>query len=245
MSKNKTSADSLIDATRYRASFSGHGAAKGAAGERMSSYDPDNCEWLTDPGQSIAVNPGPDGFEEILFSVDWDNVVVKKSGFFGRLFKKMQKAGVDLDLGCMYELQDGTRGAIQAFGEKFGDFDKPPFLSLSGDERTGDTPGHDEVIHLNGKHWDQIKRVMVYIYIYDGALKWSDVKPKVFVDIPGEDDLLVTLRQVNDALPVCAVGEVQNIRGGIKLINHTEFFPGHEEMDRAFGFGLDWGEGKK
>ncbi|MCB1652004.1 MAG: Tellurium resistance protein TerA [Alphaproteobacteria bacterium] len=243
--KPQTSVDSLAAATRSRARFSGHGGSLGAAGYREEASHPDNCEFLNKPGQSIAVNPGANGFEEILIGVAWDNIHVQESGFFGKILKKTRRVGVDLDLGCLYELQDGTRGAIQAFGEKFGVYDAPPFMELSGDERTGDAEGHDESILVNGAHWADIRRILVYIYIYEGAPRWSQINPQIILDVPGEDDLIVTLGAHDDSLALCAVGGLENVRGGIKLTNYTEYFPGHAEMDRAFGFGLEWGDGQK
>ncbi len=243
--KTKTSTDSLADATRSRAEFSGHGGSLGAAGQREVSFDPDNSEFLREPGQSIAVSPGAEGFESVLIGVEWDNVQAEQSGFFGKMLKKATKQGVDLDIGCLYELEDGSRGAIQAFGEKFGNFEEPPYMALSGDERTGDAEGNDEYILINGAHWDKIKRILVYIYIYDGAPNWQQINPHIIIDVPGEDDLVVTLGAHDDSLALCAVGGLENVRGGIMLTNYTEYFPGHDEMDRAFGFGLDWDDGKK
>jgi tellurite resistance protein TerA len=245
MEKEKTSVDALAEATRSRASFSGHGGSLGAAGYREIATDPENCEFLNEPGSSIAVSPGSDGFESLLIGVAWDNIKVEQSGFFGKMFKKTRQIGVDLDLGCLYEMQDGTRGAIQAFGKKFGDYENPPFMQLSGDEQTGDSDGHDEFIMVNGAKWNEIKRVLVYIYIYEGAPRWSEINPQIILDVPGEDDLIVTLGAHDDALSLCAVGGLENVRGGIKLTNYTEYFPGHYEMDRAFGFGLEWGDGQK
>ena len=239
------SVNSMIDATRSRVDFSGHGGSLGAAGYREVATDPENCEFLNEPGASIAVSPKGGSFESMLIGVAWDNIRVEESGFFGKMFKKARKIGVDLDIGCLYEMQDGTRGAIQAFGEKFGDFDNPPFMQLSGDERTGDADGHDEYIMVNGNHWNDIKRVLVYIYIYEGAARWSAINPQIILDVPGEDDLVVTLGAHDDSLALCAVGGLESVRGGIKLTNYTEYFPGHYEMDRAFGFGLEWGEGRK
>lgn len=239
------SASSIIDATRSRAKFSGHGASLGAAGYRVASDHPENCEFLAEPGGNIAITPGPNGFDAFKIGVAWDNIEVQESGFIGKMFKKMRKIGVDLDVGCLYEMQDGTRGAIQAFGEKFGDFEKAPFIALSGDERTGDAEGDDEYLMVNGQHWNEIKRMLIYIYIYKGAPSWSHIKPQVVVDVPGENDLYVTLSAHNDALSLCAVAGLENVRGGIRLTNFTEYFPGHLEMDRAFGYGLDWGDGKK
>lgn len=243
------SGTSLAEATRSRADFSGHASggriALGAAGYREAANNPDNCEFLNQPGQNIAISPGENGFENIMIGVAWDNIQLRGAGLFERLFKKVRKQGVDLDLGVLYELSDGTRGAIQAFGEKFGSYDSPPFIALSGDERTGCAEGHDESMLVNGQHWDKIKRILVYIYIYDGAPRWSQINPQIILDVPGENDLVVTLGAHNDALALCAVGGIENIRGGIKLTNYTEYFPGHAEMDRAFGFGLDWEDGQK
>lgn len=237
--------DSLSEANRYRAEFSGHGDAAGAAGHREAGHDPENCEELRQPGESIAINAREGSFKYILVGASWDNIEIEKPGLIGRLMKKTVRANVDLDVGCLYELADGTRGSIQAFGKKFGDFDGPPYMRLSGDETTGDAQGHDEHILVNGAHWDKIKRMLVYFYIYAGAPNWAQINPRIILDVPGEDDLAVTLGVHNDSLCVCAVGGLENIRGGIKLTNYTEYFPGHAEMDRAFGFGLEWEDGKK
>ena len=244
ITKNQ-SHNSLMAATKSRASFSGHGGALGASGYRVAANNPDNCEFLNEPGQSLAINCGDSGFEDIVIGVAWDNIHVEQAGFFGKMFKKARKVGVDLDIGCLYEMQDGTRGALQAFGEKFGDYNNPPFIALSDDERTGDKDGHDEHLLVNGVRWPEVKRVLVYIYIYDGAPSWSEINPQIILDVPGEDDLVVTLGAHNDHLCLCAVGGLENIRGGIQLTNYTEYFPGHAEMDRAFGYGLDWADGIK
>ncbi|MDH5722900.1 MAG: Tellurium resistance protein TerA [Alphaproteobacteria bacterium] len=240
----KNSLDSLAKASESIVDFSGHGAALGAAGYRMESDHPDNCEFLSEPGHSISISP-KEGFDSIMIGAAWDNIRVENSGLFGKWFKKVTKVGVDLDIGCLYELQDGTRGAIQSFGEKFGDYDNPPFIALSGDDRTGDQEGHDEYLLVNGKKWNEIKRILVYIYIYKGAPTWSEIKPQVVVDVPGEHDFYVTLNAHDDSLELCAIAELESKRGGIILTNRTEYFPGHEEMDRAFGFGLNWADGQK
>ncbi|MCK5383949.1 MAG: TerD family protein [Alphaproteobacteria bacterium] len=241
----KTSLHSLAEATCSVADFSGHGRSLGAAGYRVASDHPENCEFLEEPGQSIAISPHEHEFESILIGVAWDNRKVEESGFFGKMFKKIRKIGVDLDIGCLYELQDGTRGSLQAFGEKFGNLNEPPYISLSGDERTGSAEGYDEYVLINGKNWKEIKRILIYIYIYNGAPSWSVIKPQIVVDVPGECDLYVTLKAHDDKLDLCAIAELENVRDGIKLTNRTEYFPGHEEMDRAFGFGLSWEEGIK
>lgn len=152
---------------------------------------------------------------------------------------------IDLDLGVLYELKDGHRGAIQAFGETMGSYNDIPYLSLSGDERTGDTTGDDEAIHLNGKEWYRFKRILIYVYIYQGALDWAQVKPQIHVRVPGQKPMVITLSSHQRGLGLCALAGIENVRDGLKIINYTEYFPGHAEMDRAFGYGIDWTEGEK
>jgi tellurite resistance protein TerA len=248
LSNKKTSADSLIEATRSRAEFSGHGKALGAKGY-LSDTDDDSLQFLGSTGQTDIFNPRDEGFGKIRIGAAWQNMEVEKAGFFGKLLKKATKAGVDLDLGCLYELQNGKRGAIQAFGDLYGAYDEPPYIVLTGDDRTGDDhdddDGEDEIIFVNGEKWPEIKRVIFYLYIYDGAPNWAAIKPQIQVRIPGEKPVVVTLHTYKSELSVCAVAGLENVRNGIKLTNHTEYYPGHPSMDRAFGIGLNWDDGQK
>lgn len=72
---------------------------------------------------------------------------------------------VDLDLGCLYELKDGTRGVVQPLGGFLGDVNAPPYVKLSGDDRFGSASG--ETIYVNLDHKDAIKRLLLFAYIYD------------------------------------------------------------------------------
>lgn len=240
----------LEEATRGRASFSRHGNSLGAAGFLSPYDDEQSADFLSQPGQTAIVNPPSGGLDDFEIGVAWDNVTPKsqKKGFLNKLLGKADKVsadGVDLDIGCLYELNNGKRGAIQAFGDMYGSATEEPFISLSGDERTGDAEGHDEVILVNGEHWHELKRVVIYLYIYGGAPNWEYVKPQIQVRVPGENPMVVTLNAKREELALCAVAGLENVRGGIRMTNFLEYFPGHAEMDRAFGFGLEWADGKK
>ena len=248
MTEYKSSANSLIEATRWRSKFSGHGNAKGAAGF-VSDTDDNGFNFLGTTGQTEIFNPHKNGYEKIRIGAAWQNLHAEKSGFFERIFKRPQKRGVDLDLGCLYELQNGHRGCIQAFGDMYGAYDSEPFISLSGDDRTGDDhdddDGEDEIIMINGRKWPEIKRLLVYLYIYDGAINWAEVQPQIQIRVPDEKPMIVTLHTHRSELGVCVAAGLENVRGGIKMTNYTEYYPGHAEMDRAHGFGIDWEDGAK
>ena len=254
MTNNESSKGSILEATRSRSKFSTHAQSKGAAGFISPYDDTQDADFLSRPGQTAIVNPSREGIKDFEIGVAWDNVKPKRSvqkvGFFDKLMGKKAPAtpthtGVDLDVGCLYELQNGKRGAIQAFGDMYGSLDTAPFIFLAGDERTGEAEGEDELIKVNGTQWDQIKRIVIYIYIYDGADNWDVVKPQIQVRVPEEKPMIVTLQARRQELSLCAVAGLENIRGGIKMTNFLEYFPGHAAMDRAFGFGLQWEDGQK
>lgn len=252
---DKSSQHSIAEATRSRAKFSDHAKSKGAAGFISPHDDAQEAEFLSKPGQTAIVNPTKEGIKNFEIGVAWDNVKPKKptpqkDSFLKKILGSKDKivqssGGVDLDLGCLYELQNGKRGAIQGFGDNFGDLENTPFIHLTNDERSGDKEGEDEMIIVNGKQWDQIKRLVVYIYIYDGADSWASVRPQIQVRVPQEIPMVVSLGAKKQELSVCAVAGLENIRGGIKMTNYLEYFPGHLSLDRAFGFGLSWEDGRK
>jgi tellurite resistance protein TerA len=250
--EEKTSVDSLLEADRYRVQRSRHGGF-GAAGF-ISPLDQDQkADFLTQPGEVAIVNPPEGGLPDIKIGVAWDVVKMtapKRPGFFQKLFHKKPQTvdtlhQVDLDIGALYELEGGEKGGIQAFGERFGAYETSPYIHLSGDERTGLSEGEDEVIRINGAHWPNIKRLLLYVYIYHGIDNWNEVRPQLQVYVPGQKPMIVSLRARESEMDLCAVALLENVRGGIRMTSCLEYYPGHAEMDRAFGFGLGWTDGHK
>lgn len=240
----------LIEATKSRAEFSGHagGKALGAAGY-VSDTD-DNCDFLATTGQTTIFNPPEGGFGDICIGAAWQNIKKAQGGFFNRMMNKATNTGVDLDLGILYELQNGKVGCVQAFGGTMGNYEAEPYLSLSGDDVTGDDDdddehGNDEVILLNGQKWPEIKRLLIYLYIYEGVQNWAQIAPQVQLLVPNEKPMVVTLHTFKSELCLAAVARMENVRNGIRMTNITEYYPGHPSMDRAFGFGIEWEDGKK
>jgi tellurite resistance protein TerA len=242
------SVSSIDQAERSVAEFSGHGNAKGKAGY-IHPDDQITADFLGKRQDMIAINPPAGGFDEIKVAAAWDpqqvtapSLLKKLTGFGG---DKKKSINIDLDLGILYELQDGSRGAVQAFGQLMGRFTEPPYIALSGDERTGRARGDDEYIRINGPHWPHIKRLLLYIYIYRGVPDWASARPQIQVHIQTQKPMVITPAAHHDHYPLCALAGLENIRDGIKITNYTEYFHGHNDMDRAFGFGLEWEDGSK
>ena len=244
MSRDKLSADSLNAASESRAKFSGHGDAIGAKGETENIAGIQDL--LDKNGESGLISPPADGFREIHIGLAWNNMIVEKAGGFMGMIKKATKQGVDLDLGCFYELTDGTRGVLQPFGNLYGRYDTAPFIRHSGDERTGDAAGDDEHISVNGPKWPNIKRILIYTYIYQGSSNWNAIKPQVTINLHDDNaPLKIHPSLKKNDLTVCALATLQNVKNGMKIVTHGEYFNSQAAMDRAFGFGLQWEDGAK
>ncbi len=68
-------------------------------------------------------------------NLNWNQQPNKNTGFFTKLVGG--NSAPDLDLGCMYETVDGTKGVIQPLGGNFGSKSSPPYIFLDKDDRTG------------------------------------------------------------------------------------------------------------
>lgn len=239
-----TIGNTLKDANRVRGRFSSYRSAKGAAGYVEPNDVGNNYDFVSNTGDSFTITPDEDGFDKIRIGAAWNNYRVKRSGLLGK-FGLTKPANIDLDLGCLYEMQDGTRGCLQAFGDRYGSFSKRPYIRHSGDEQTGDSDGDDEFLLINGAKWSEIKRILIYVYIYDGVSDWAKVRPQVHIRLPNHKPVLMTLTSHFEDLDLCVIAGIENERGGIKLTSYTEYFHGHAEMDRAFGYGIPWADGSK
>ena len=162
----------------------------------------------------------------------------------GVLFKKTTYDPIDLDLGCLYELTDGTKMCVQALGNSFGRYDSAPYIMLDGDDRTGSS-GDGENLRINGDMISKIKRVLVYTFIYEGVANWRDANAVVTVKCPGSQDIVVRMDQFNTTDKMCVIAMLENVGSTFSVEKIVRFFNGHEPMDRAFNWGLKWVPGRK
>lgn len=159
------------------------------------------------------------------------------------------RTGIDLDLGCMYELADGRKGLVQALGNTFGHYDGEPFIQLDADDRTG-AAVNGENLYINGERFDRIKRAVIFAFIYEGAANWGITNGVVTVTAPGQAPVEVKL-DGGDRQIMCAIAQIENRNGQLVITKLAEYFQqqgmtsAHELMDRHFGFGMRWKSGSK
>lgn len=194
-------------------------------------------------GQKINLSKSSStGLGEIHVNLNWNSRPAKQ-GFFASLLGGSN--GIDLDLGCLYELKDGTKSAVQALGNAFGSYTNPPFVTLDGDDRTGSSAA-GENLRINGNEIAKIKRILVYTFIYEGVANWQQADALVTIRYPGAEDILVKMDSYNNQNKMCALALFENVNDETFSVQKiVQFYSGHEPMDRAFNWGLRWTPGRK
>lgn len=203
-------------------------------GVDMEIKDPERGAVVLEKGQKVSLSKGSG---EILINLNWSQP--EKRGFFRK------SRGIDLDLGCLYELQDGRKGCVQALGNAFGSLSAPPYISLDGDDRTG-TSTAGENLRVNSAMIPQIRRILIYTFIYEGAANWREAQGSVTVKCPGSRDIIVKMDDYGSSLPMCGIALLENKDGkSLSMEKVIQFVKGHRELDQAFGWGLRWVAGSK
>lgn len=201
---------------------------------------------------------GTQGYGRIHVNLNWNQSATsapapEKTGFLARITgavtARKGRGGIDLDLGCMYEMMDGRKGIVQALGNTFGDFTHAPWIQLDADDRTGAASG-GENLFINGDHFDQFRRALIFTFIYEGVPNWSATDAVVTVAVPNQAPIEVRLDQGGSQM-MCAIAMIENQNGKLQVTKMVEYFQqegrtsAHELMDRQFGFGMRWKTGTK
>jgi tellurite resistance protein TerA len=191
-------------------------------------------------GQSVSLEKKhAKGFGEVLFNLYWNRR--PKGGLFSGLRGGKR---IDLDLGCLWELEDGRIGVVQALGNAWGDFRNEPFIQHAGDDRTG-AATEGENIRINGDQISKLKRILVFAFIYEGVPNWAAAGGVATVKIPGNSDIEVRLDNPAFGQGMCAIALVENDGGKLKVTKEERYFGSHKDMDGAYCWGLQWVAGSK
>lgn len=183
------------------------------------------------------------GLGEILVNLNWNSRPVKQ-GFFSSLMGGA-KGGIDLDLGCLFELKNGRKGTVQALGNAFGSLQQEPYIALDGDDRTG-AVATGENLRINGNQIAKIKRVLVYTFIYEGVANWQQADATVTIKYPGAEDLIVKMDTFNSSDIMCGLVLLENLNDETFSVEKiVQFYRGHQALDQAFQWGLRWTAGRK
>ncbi|MDM8538688.1 stress response protein [Desulfobacterales bacterium HSG17] len=180
---------------------------------------------------------------ELLINLNWNqHPQGEKKGFFSKILGGGE--AIDLDLGCLFEMQNNIKGALQPLGNSFGSFNQPPYIFHLGDDRTGALSA-GENMKINLAHISQLKRVLIFTYIYEGVPNWASTDAVVTINVPGQPVLEVPMGSLMDSRNFCAIAMLDFRGTDINVTKLVSFHKGHPECDREYGWGMKWVAGSK
>lgn len=197
---------------------------------------------LTKGAPRVNLAKGGDGQGPMRVNLNW-TAQKPSGGFMAKLAAAAKQ--VDLDLGCLYELADGTKGVIQALGNSFGSLDKPPYILLEGDDRSGANAG-GENMHVNLARPEQFRRILVFAMIYQGAPNWAAVDGVVTLFPTSGPQVEVRLDSAEDKARICAVALIESDGKTVSVQREVKYVSGSQaDLDKLYDWGMQWKAGRK
>lgn len=171
----------------------------------------------------------------IHINLNWNQSGRKSSGFIRK------SEPIDLDLGCMFLMNDGSKGAVQALGNLFGSKYTFPYIFLDKDDRSGSaSDGENMYIYRP----DLIKKLIVFTFIYEGSSDFTDAN--AILTLKGlNQEVTIKLDSPRPYLTFCAGALIENENGMIKIQKIDEYMKNHLDCDKMFGFNFKWVAGSK
>lgn len=197
---------------------------------------------LTKSSPRIDLNKKSVGKGIFRVNLNWNRSPRPSTGGLGRIFQINN--GIDLDLAAYIRLRNGEQTIIQALGGRFGALERPPYVKLLGDDRTG-SQQDGEWIHINGERLDELAEVLIFTFIYSGVPNWQATDAVVRLEIAGQPEIETRLSEGDNSLPMCAIARIINNGGQLRIERLDRYFRDHRDMDRAFGWGFSWKAGSK
>ena len=176
------------------------------------------------------------GLQPIHINLNWDQNI-KKTSFF-----RTSTIKADLDLGCMFELEDGYKYIVQALGNCFGSKDSYPFIYLDKDDRSGNCQDGENLYILQPQ---LIKRLMIFSYIYEGIANSRDVNGRVTIKDAQGNEINIKLNNPDSAKTFCVICTFTKRGNALEVTKQEQYFRGHQDADYAYKYGFQWRTGTK
>jgi tellurite resistance protein TerA len=196
---------------------------------------------LTKNAPSVSLTKGGQRQGVMRVNLNW----TAKSPSKGFLAKIAGTDSIDLDLGCLYELSDGTKGGIQALGNSFGNLQRPPYILLDGDDRSGASVGGENLL-INLEEPGRFRRILIFAMIYQGATRWTEANGVVTLFPTAGPQIEVKLDGESTNAPVCSIALLENHGGDLVVQREVKYISGSQKkLDEAYNWGLRWAPGSK
>jgi len=166
----------------------------------------------------------------------------------GRGLFTRKPGAIDLDLGCLYEYTDGSKGVVQALGRLFRDehtFGPQPICWLDRDDRSGSNSGGENLFVDLGA-LQHIRRILVFAFIYEGVPSWAAADAVVTLFPLGGPQIEVRLDEHDPQSTMCAIAMLSNADAELSVSREVRYIRGSQkDLDKTYGWGMRWSAGRK
>ncbi len=213
--------------------------------------------------QSASGNAAPVSLNKVTLTKSAPTVSLSKHGAAGgvlrvnlnwnarpveRGFFRKSAPSLDLDLGCLYEFTDGSKGVVQALGNSFSAGPRnatEPVIWLDKDDRSG-ANSEGENLFVNLRHADRIRRVLVFALIYEGAPNWAEAQGVVTLFPASGPQVEVRLDDPREGARICGIAMLEGGVGDVSVRREVNYVMGGQRaLDEAYGWGMRWTPGRK
>ncbi|MFH8756819.1 TerD family protein [Streptomyces atroolivaceus] len=201
------------------------------------------------PSVSLSKQGGTSGALRV--NLNWE-VRKQFKGWGAKLGRAVaMHADLDLDLCALYELTDGSKGVVQALGNAFGSLRQPPYIHLDGDDRTG-ALSTGENLTVNLDHKDRLRRVLIFVTVYEGARSFADLHATVTLQPQNGAAIDFSLDECTvPSSTVCALALITRDGGDLTVQREARYLvpqrgvSPQRTIDAAYGWGMNWTPGRK
>ena len=197
---------------------------------------------LSKKGSNYSINLKKNN-NELSFNLNWNSKTNSNqdNSLFGKIRNKLLSDDLDLDLGCMYRLKNGQQGVIQALGNSFGSLINSPYISLDGDDRTGENANGET---LRFSKIEELELAVIFAFIYEGAVNWKEAKGVATIKQPNNPDIIINLND-DSSKTMVGIAILLNENNNLRIEKLEKYYRSHKELDNDFGFGFRWVVGTK
>ncbi|MEU0499445.1 TerD family protein [Nocardia sp. NPDC005998] len=165
----------------------------------------------------------------------------------GGLFGRKRASSLDLDLCCFFELADGRIGSVRALDRSFGALDRPPFIRLDQDDRTGGS-ATGENLDINLDYTAQFRRILVFASIYEGANNFQGVQSTATLYPRNSPPIEMIISGCNDDSRDVILAHIENVDGELIVRRDGTFIrpptgrpgSGVREIARIYNWGFEF-----
>ncbi|GLZ29156.1 hypothetical protein Lesp02_13460 [Lentzea sp. NBRC 105346] len=198
---------------------------------------------LTKAAPSVSLHKQTSGLLRV--NLNWKSRPAR-TGLLRQLFAPPD---IDLDLGCLYEFTDGSKGVVQALGNSFSASPagvREAVIRLDGDDRSGSNQ-NGENLFVDLAHAAKIRRMIVFSFIYEGVPNWAAADAVVTLHPVSGPCIEVRLDEPDDRAMICAIAMIEHAPGGTLSVRREVRYlhGGQRKLDETYGWGLSWTAGRK